>query len=98
SLYQTGRRFLARGLNGNTVRRANGKSAAAPATVIGECLVGMPLGNREGGQTRRPESQETGRHDRMSSYDPGGVVKEMSRERTIPFRFHIVRRTAVGGP
>src|SRR5258708_18743885 len=40
------------------------KSAAAPATVVGELKAKTPLGNREGGRTLRPESQETCRRER----------------------------------
>src|SRR5258708_34010640 len=40
------------------------KSAAAPATVGGELKPKTPLGNREGGRTLRPESQETCRRER----------------------------------
>jgi hypothetical protein len=40
------------------------KSAAAPATVVGELKAKTPLGNREGGRTQRPESQETCRRER----------------------------------
>src|SRR5258708_7844489 len=40
------------------------KSAAAPATVVGEPKAKTPLGNREGGRTLRPESQETCRRER----------------------------------
>ena len=51
------------------------QSATAPATVVGEPKAKVPLGNREGGLRRRPESQETCRH-RRSSYGPGGVAEE----------------------
>src|SRR5258708_6846011 len=40
------------------------KSAAAPATVVGELKAKTPLGNREGGRMLRPESQETCRRER----------------------------------
>ena len=55
----SGRRCPSRGSKGNAVKGSCPQSAAAPATVVGKPMARIPLGNREGGQRRRPESQET---------------------------------------
>ena len=62
------------------------QAAAAPATVIGELRAKIPLGNREGGLRRGPESQETCR--RRREFTGAGNRQRKAGSCVDSFRLH----------